>query len=486
MSRRSPRGEPQRMSPDEAAQPSALSEPTGRDPAPTAEPTGDPAEESTTGRALVSTFRTSLVIQAINSVTGIILARSLGVTDRGLLAAALLWPRVLAIVAVMGIEESATYHVARARRSGARVLAAGLTLVTAQSTVFVLVGAVVVPLALSRHGSATVVDGLIFLAFIPIYGLGILFTGLLLGWQRYRWFNRVRLTVALFLLAFQIVLLATGAMGVRSMVIANLAAYGALALYGWVLVRRTEPKRVRPDRQMIRSVFGYGVRSHASTTSSQLNQRLDLLVISIFLSASQLGLYTVAVAFTSLTGLIGASVARVALPTVAGLAAGGQRTLQARRLVSLTLIVSTVLSVPIIILAPVIIDIAFGSAYHAATASTRILIVGAIGFSMSRAIEAVLRAVGRPLDAGIAEFVALGATFVGLAALVPVLGLVGAALASLLAYVVACAWMTRRAARALEVSWLVLFTPDREAWPLMRARLRALPAAVARRARRGR
>jgi O-antigen/teichoic acid export membrane protein len=442
--------------------------------APEAEPVGDTdVREAGTGRALASTFWTSLVVQGINTVTGVILARSLGVTDRGLLAAVLLWPRVLSIVGLLGLEESATYHVAREPSATRRVIGSGLVLWAVQSVVFVGVGAVVIPLVLGRHGSETVQSGLLFLLFIPFSILGVLLNGVLLGLQRYTWFNRVRLAIGFLLLAYQIALLALGDMGVRSMVVGYLVCYAVLAAYAAALVWRCRPGRPEVSRPMARSLLGYGVRSHASTTSSQLNQRLDLLVISIFLPASKLGLYTVAVAFTSLTGLVGASVARVALPSVASLDPGPDRTLRARRLLSLTFAVSTACAVPVILLAPWLIDLFFGSDYRPATLATRILVVGAIGFSMSRAIEAILRGVGRPLDAGIAEFVALGVTFVALAALVPALGLVGAGLASLIAYLVACGWMARRAARALGISVRLLITPDREAGEWAREQFRA-------------
>jgi len=409
-----------------------------------------------TRRALGSTFGASLVTQLINTATGVILARSLGVTDRGELAAALLWPRVLGILSTFGLEESATYHVAREPRRAGTVLGSGLVLWARQSLAFAVLCAVLVPLALGHHGHATVISGLIFVSFIPLNGLGILLNGVLLGQERYAAYNRVRLGAAVLLLAIQVGLVAIDAMTVRRMVWGYVVAYALTALILVGLVRRVRPRR---DPATVRSLFGYGIRSHASTMSSQLNQRLDLLVISAFLSARQLGLYVIAVAFTSMTGLVGLSVARVALPSVARIAESDERTALARRLVSLTLLASVAVAVPVVVFAPQLVDLFFGSAYRPATDVTRVLVVATIAFSLSRAIEAVLRAVGRPLDAGIAEIVALGATFVGLAVLVPVLGIVGAGLASLLAYAVACVWMTRRAARALELRWPLLFIP---------------------------
>jgi O-antigen/teichoic acid export membrane protein len=116
----------------------------------------------------------------------------------------------------------------------------------------------------------------------------------------------------------------------------------------------------------------------------------------------------------------------------------------------------------VFIFTPQLITLFFGHSYAAGANITRILLVGAIALSTNRALESVLRGVGRPLDAGIAEFVALGATVVALAALLPTLGLVGAAWASLVAYLVSNAYMLRGVTRSLEIGPVALFTPDEE------------------------
>ena len=197
-------------------------------------------------------------------------------------------------------------------------------------------------------------------------------------------------------------------------------------------------------------------------------------LISIFLSARDLGLYVVSIALTSMTIIVGGSIAYVALPSIARFEPGPERNLLARRLVSVTVALSSFIALPVLLLAPQLVVLFFGDAFRLAATVTRVLVLAGVGFSASRALEAVLRAIDRPLDAGIAEVVALGATCVGLAVLLPTLGLLGAGLASLLAYLVSCAWMTVRAARALEIRWLHLLLPDRASLTLLASRLNAL------------
>ncbi len=76
---------------------------------------------------------------------------------------------------------------------------------------------------------------------------------------------------------------------------------------------------------------------------------------------------------------------------------------------------------------------------------------------------------GRPLTAGSAEFVALGGTIAGLAALLPTLGLIGAAWATLVSYSISGLWMAWRIRVITGMPMRKLFTPDREAIAMLRS-----------------
>jgi hypothetical protein len=228
------------------------------------------------------------------------------------------------------------------------------------------------------------------------------------------------------------------------------------------LTKLAHPGRLRADRRTMRMIFAYGIKSNTSTTSSFLNQRLDQLVISAFLSAHQLGIYVVAVTFTLFAPLLGGAIALAALPNVARLHDPVERNLLSRRMVSFTLIASAIVSLPIVIFAPQLITLLFGHNFAVGGNITRVTAIGSVSFATTRSLEAVLRGIGRPLAAGMAEFVALGATAVCLATLLPALGLIGAAWASLLAYSVSGAWMAWRIRKITGLPIRQLLTPDRK------------------------
>jgi O-antigen/teichoic acid export membrane protein len=429
--------------------------------------------------ALKWSLLTSLLLQVVNTISGIELARGLGVEQRGALAAAMLWPLIVGNIATLGLEESLTYHIARQPSRAGRLLGSGLALFAIQSVVFTALTMGVVALALGAKAHDVVVGGLIYALYVPFNMLGVVFNGTLNGLHQYKACSLVRLTVGLLVIGVQTVLLITGPFTVQALVTAFVCCYLATAVVAGNLVRRAHPAGgVRADRETMRSIAWYGVRSHSSYVPASLNARLDQLVISVFLSTRQLGLYVVAVTLTSMTALIGGSVAYATLPNVASLPEGPGRVMLARRLVSLTLVVSTIVAVPIGLAAPLLLHGFFGEGFTSAGEVARILVLASIVLSTNRAIEAVLRGVGRPLAAGMSEFVGLGATAVALAALLPLMGLTGAAVASLIAYLVAGGWMLWRATKVLETTAMRLLIPDREALEIVRSRLRLIVAGI--------
>lgn len=411
-------------------------------------------------RPLGSSLATSAGIQALNVLTGVLLARALGPHGRGELAAVLLWPAVLAAVGSLGVSEAATYHTARRTAAVGTLVGSGLMLSFLQSAVLVTVGALVVPIVFSHYGSAAIGAAQLFLAFIPLNLLALYLIGVLNGLHRFGWAQGLRLMVVASQAAGFLSLTVAGALTVRGAVLVSLASTLATALVAALLVLRVGVRPLGCSRALVRQLLGFGVKSHLGNVSSLLNERLDQLVISIFLAPAKLGLYVIAVTLTSVTALVGASVSFVALPTVAALPEGRARA-AARRLIAFTLAASAVVTVPVILFTGPLIELFFGPAFAGATDVARVLLVAAVVLSTTRTVTAVLKAINRPLSAGLAESLALGVTFVGLAALLPTLGLLGAGLASLLAYCTSAAWSVRQAARALDLSPTRLLLPER-------------------------
>ncbi|HEU4364080.1 MAG TPA: oligosaccharide flippase family protein, partial [Candidatus Krumholzibacteria bacterium] len=257
-----------------------------------------------------------------------------------------------------------------------------------------------------------------------------------------------------------LLLLATNrALTLRAAIVTYLIANAITAAAAILALRRQGALSLAYSHQTIRRLLGFGLRSHTTNVASLLNEQLDQLVISIFLAPAKLGLYVIAVTLTSATTIIGSATSMVVLPVVASLRDPAERVAAATRYVGWVLVGGACVALPMVAFTPLLIRVLFGESFLGAAGVARVLLLAAILLSANRVIGAVLKGVGRPLDAGMAECLSLGTTVAGLALLLPRLELLGAGLTSLLAYCSTTVWMTSRAARALDVPPMALLLP---------------------------
>jgi O-antigen/teichoic acid export membrane protein len=403
-------------------------------------------------RPFTLSLTSSLAIQGFNAATGVLLARLLGPAGRGELAAIIVWPSVLAAVGSLGVTEAVTYETARGSSPVKSVVGSSFVIAAVQALVLALVGVFLV--ALIHHGDEPRIirPSFLYLAFIPLNLLAIYAAAVLNGLRRFFAFHALRLMVIAVTAGGIIVVATNKTLTVEAAVVIYLIANALTAAATMVVLARRGVLSVTCDSATVRRLLRFGIRSHTTSLASMLNERLDQLVISVFLTPAKLGLYVIAVTMTSATTMIGQATASIVVPVLASLEDHTARIAIATRYVSWVLIGSTCMAIPMLASTPTLIRILFGEEFLGAVPVTRVLLIATIFFSVNRVIAAVLNAVGRPLDAGIAESLSLMATVAGLTLLLPRLELIGAGLTSLVAYCSTTAWMTSKAARALKVA----------------------------------
>lgn len=427
---------------------------------------------------MVGSFAATAAIQLMQAVTGVLLARILGPAGRGELAAVILWPTLLTVVGSLGLAQASTYYIARAKsvEEQGRLVGTAFALALAISAVLIAIGLVVVPLALGGHDQNVVDTARVFLiVFIPVNLVAVVAMSLLNGQHRFALFQSVRILVIAAVLIGLIGLDLAGNLTIETGAAAYAGAYAIGGVVGGAVLLRSVWGSIAVATEQARGLLGFGLRSALSQSMWSLNERADQLVISIFFSATSLGLYVVAVTLTSLTTLIGFSFAVIALPLIARFDSQAERRRLAHLFIVATLVLATAVSLPIFVLEPQLIRFFFGADFVDAAGVGRVLLVAGVVFGLNRVMEAILQAVGRPLESSIGEGVALAVTAAGLAVLLPTMGIMGAGVTSLLAYTASSAFMIRRASKALEVSPLSLVRPERSMIAQARGLTRLLP-----------
>ena len=267
--------------------------------------------------------------------------------------------------------------------------------------------------------------------------------------DRLRRVNVVRLVTA----SSQLVLLAalwiTGDLNVTTAVlvwVATLAAGPVLLLLPGLSVR---PRYL--SRQLAVSLLRTGLKYHLGMAALFLLRRVDTLMLNAQVSRRDVGLYVVAVVLAELVFLPGESIAQVVLPRqVAGTLE--QAAAYTARIVRVNAIVGLAAGLVLAVASPLLIRLAYGSGYVGSIVPLLALLPGVITIGLTRPITAILVRLDRPFVVSLICILSLVLN-VGLnLVLIPTLGVVGASIASSLAYGAQAVAYTR---------WLLRSTPLR-------------------------
>jgi O-antigen/teichoic acid export membrane protein len=188
-----------------------------------------------------------------------------------------------------------------------------------------------------------------------------------------------------------------------------------------------------PQGALIRRSIREGLRSYPGELAAMLHQRADVLLLGILAPAASLGLYVVA--YQTVEPILILSSAGGA--TVLALGHGHpdvERGTVTARLIRETLLVGSLLALLAAILAPLVVPLVYGQAFAASVVPLLILLPGLVALSCGRiAMADLMRRNMLERMAAISVSVMLINVALNLA-LIPTLGAVGAATASLISY----------------------------------------------------
>ncbi len=389
---------------------------------------------------------TGFAIQSVLVVTGPLLARMLGPSGRGYLAALILWPLVITQLGNLGIPSALTYSVARDPSSSRGLARLGLSFALPQALLLTALQGLWLLLILGGDPAEVRTAGWLTLALVPAmlaqqYGLA-----LLQGHLRLRLFNGLRLLPWLLYAVGVATLFVVGDDAIVPIVGALLVAFwasGSTALISGIRCSRGEA-RPSVGRRFLAS---FGLRGLLSSFSAVDVLRPDQVVLALFLSPSALGLYVVGLAFTNLPYFIAKSVGLITFPWVAS----RREKADARRTMWSLLWLTTGIAVLIVAVmcaaAQWLVPFFFGSQFSAAVTVTYIVLPGTVFLSARRVLSEGLKGRGYPLAGTIGELFSLAWIAIALAVFVPLWGIYGAAVALTSSYVVSMLLLLVIAAR---------------------------------------
>jgi O-antigen/teichoic acid export membrane protein len=296
--------------------------------------------------------------------------------------------------------------------------------------VFVGVHAVVIAIVIWPRDSSLRTAALISLAWTPAlasqeYGLAIL-----QGQRRFFSFNVLRQVPAfinaLVAVALLVIRWHDTALIVAMLVLPNLVL-GATAL---VLALGRPSDAALDGRQIpLRQMILFGAKGMLGSSYPVESFRLDQLVVGLFLSASDLGIYVVALSFINLPRIISQSIGFVAYPQVAAERDMAKQRSAIWRYFWATTVITAMVVVGLELFLPGLVTLFFGLQFAGAIPVSRVLLVAAVFLSARRILSEVMKGAGNPAAGSIAELASFAALVPAFLVLARSLHLVGVGLA---------------------------------------------------------
>ena len=393
-------------------------------------------------------------------ITGPLLARALGPTGRGDLAAIVVPFTIAAPLLGLGIGGYAFRTLPRGRPLGDVVGSLGLPTLMLGA----LGAAVAVPAADALAGGRPIVRAFLIVGLLsmPIVMLASLLLSSLSALERWRPVMVTRIIPFGVTAAAVVVLYIAGALTVATAAGATIAGSLLSIVPGLPLLWAERP---RFRRAIARAGLNFGIKSWAGGLAQMTNARLDQFLMITVVAPRVLGLYAVAVTISGATGLIGGALAP---PLMARVGAGETHLIS--QAVRIMVAVSVCVNLALAAVSPVLLSVLFGHGFRGALPMLLILLVAQVPLVGVGVLSSALQADGAPMIPTIGEGIAVVVTVGGLIALLGPLGGVGAAIVSLAAYSSSFVFQLLVARRRTDTPLRAFLVPNRAdlAWAARR------------------
>lgn len=411
-------------------------------------------------RGVAQTYATQVMILLISFITNVLIVRTLGASGKGVVALLQNYFLILVVIFILGMSEGNIFYLSNRSYRHADVFGNVLFHTMFVSAVFITASIIFRNWILTNFLKNIAASHYnIALWIFPAFFLFLHVTTMLLGHKNILKFNLVTIARFLFILLLMVILIPR--YHIAGALLATALGFLIADAIGLALLTRHGTPKLRINLGFARSAFIFGAKSEIGLILSQLDRRLDIFIINLFLTPTQVGFYAVAVAFAEFPWYVSNAIATVLFPEIAAMSKEDAHRFTAY-VCRNTLFVVFVLGLVFFIFGGFLLRFVFGVQFLQSLTALRLLIPGVIILSVNKVLCAGFSGTGKP------EYGTLTAVFSAVATilldflLIPHIGIEGAAIASTIAYTISAMTgiLLFRKTSGLRVSEFLLVTGE--------------------------
>jgi O-antigen/teichoic acid export membrane protein len=375
----------------------------------------------------------TVVTAIIGFMTSVMLARWLGPSDRGVLAVIMSISLLVLFVGGIGVPWAIVYYANKydpRALFGNSLLLAGILAGVVVPAAWLLRDSLADAFAHGEGGMAWVLAG----ALVPIMFLNWTTHSQLQGMLLFGRYNAIRVLAKVMEALCIIVLL--GALGIGVTAGVTAAVVSSAVMVSGALKPLLSHGPPRFDRPLLRTMLRYGSRVQIGSIFEEAIARVDILILQLFKPLSQVGYYVVAQVIAELVLLLTLSFQSSVMSLVAHYEGDAHQATTSADAVRHHGILAGLATLGNVVFGTVVILFAYGAQYRSAVVPMLVLLPGIWFLGTAGVIRSDLSGRGRPSLASKLAGVATAVTLIADFALIPPLGVIGAALASVIAYTI--------------------------------------------------
>ena len=399
------------------------------------------------GRNTAIGLITDASVFGLGVVVSIVLTRSLGPEQRGVYALLVTTNVLAAQFGHLSVGGAFSTMLARGRYRPGEANAVAVSLALALGgAACVLLGGALLALPALRAGIFQGVPYaylLVALALVPATIYQIYWTAIMLGLNRPVTLNKLNLAVNAInamLIVLVVGLLRLGLPGFLG-VWAFTAALNTVAAV--VIANRVDRLRWPPTRAVLRDMLGFGLRGHGANIAHHLFLRFDVYAVNALVGTAGVGFYSLSTSLAEklwipINALLTSSTGKIAgLPHE-------ESALLTARVARTALLMMLGVALPFGVVSPWLVPFLYGDEFAASVLPLQILLPGTLGFALMLVLNLyILGQMERPGLLSIIAWAELAISVPLYLVLISWLGIVGAAIASTLTYLLAAGWTVR-------------------------------------------
>ncbi|HOI86313.1 MAG TPA: flippase [Lentimicrobium sp.] len=331
----------------------------------------------------------------------VLLTRLLGTEGYGLYTALLVIPTLVVSFFQMGIRPTTVFLLGSSKENEHEIVSAMLTVLVFTSALGILFsfGAY---LLTGTRGYTPMLIGMALLT-IPMRLTTIYTGGVFLGKEEIPLANRMNWLTGILTLAITGLLVFVLGLALFGAVLSLLLGNAIVALNAFFLLKKRFRIRISLHNKLILRMLGKGVFYALSFLTIQLNYRIDVVLLKVLSTPSEIGIYSLGVSVAELLWQIPLAVGVVVMSRTANSTDQQAINQSTARLLRISLVIGLALSAGIVLLSPWVVPLVFGSGYLPSVRVMQAIMPGILMIIVFRILSGQLAGAGRP-DAALKAF----------------------------------------------------------------------------------